>query len=61
MWILKPKENEFQVTREGEFEYCRFQHGIIYDRIPSEEADRFEPFKGKAGKPGSLPGGGEPE
>lgn len=39
---LKEKENEFQVTKEGEFEYHTFKHGVIYNRVPSEEAHRFE-------------------
>jgi hypothetical protein len=42
MWRLKPSENEFQVTREGEFEYCKFIQGELYTKIPPEEAHRFE-------------------
>ena len=44
---LKDSENEFQVTREGEFEYKIFQHGKLYDRVPPEEADRFEIIENK--------------
>jgi hypothetical protein len=39
---LKESENEFQVTREGKFEYHHFEHGKIYHEIPEEEADKFE-------------------
>jgi hypothetical protein len=39
---LKEKENEFQVTKEGEFEYHHFKHGEIYDKVPIEEQHRFE-------------------
>jgi len=39
---LKEKENEFQVIREGKFEYHHFEHGKIYPEIPEEEIDRFE-------------------
>jgi hypothetical protein len=39
---LKKTTNEFQVTREGEFEYHRFKHGVVYDKVPPEEADKFE-------------------
>lgn len=39
---LKPSENAFQVTREGEFEFKSFRHGEVYERIPKEEAHRFE-------------------
>ena len=39
---LKSKENEFQVTREGKFEYRSYKHGILYDEIPPEEAKHFE-------------------
>jgi len=45
-WRLKEEENEFQVTREGEFEYYNFRHGLIYFRIPKEEEDRFEFIEG---------------
>lgn len=41
-WRLKEKENAFQVTREGLFEYHRFSHGTVYEKIPEEEKDRFE-------------------
>ncbi len=41
-YILKPSENEFQVTREGEFEFKTFRHGEVYEKIPPEEANRFE-------------------
>ena len=39
---LKISEAEFQVTREGEFEYVAFKHNEAYERIPEEEAARFE-------------------
>jgi hypothetical protein len=39
---LKPSENAFQVTREGKFEYRRYEHGKVYDEIPPEDAHRFE-------------------
>ena len=39
---LKLSENAFQVTREGEFEFKSFRHGEVYERIPKEEARRFE-------------------
>ncbi len=39
---LKKSENEFQVTREGKFEYRHFNHGEIYEEIPDEEKDKFE-------------------
>ena len=42
MWKLKASENEFQITREGEFEYRKFLHGEVYASIPPEEANRFE-------------------
>ena len=41
-WKLKDKENDFQVTREGAFEYHTFRHGVLYSEIPPEEADKFE-------------------
>lgn len=41
-FILKPEENEFQVTREGEFEFKTFRHGEVYEKIPEEEKERFE-------------------
>ena len=40
---LKKDLPEFQVTREGEFEYHTFKHGVIYERIPEEDRSRFEP------------------
>ncbi len=40
---LKKDLPEFQVTREGPFEYHTFRHGVTYDRIPEEDQDRFEP------------------
>jgi hypothetical protein len=39
---LKAKENEFQVTREGKFEYKHFKHGEIYESVPEEEKERFD-------------------
>ncbi len=45
-WKLKPGESDFQVTREGDFEYRTFKQGEAYERIPEEEADRFEPAGG---------------
>ena len=39
---LKKSEEGFQVTREGEFEYHRFEQGKLYEKIPPEESDRFE-------------------
>jgi hypothetical protein len=44
-WRLKEKENAFQVTREGPFEYHRFSHGVVYEKIPEEEKDRFEEMR----------------
>lgn len=38
---LKDTENEFQVIREGEFEYHTFRHGEVYGKIPEPEKDRF--------------------
>lgn len=45
MYRLKDSENEFQVTREGGFEYHYFEHGKIYEVVPEEEKDRFELMK----------------
>ena len=45
-WRLKAGESGFQVTREGDFEYQTFKPGEVYERIPLEEADRFEPIEG---------------
>lgn len=45
---LKLKELAFQVIREGKFEYRRYVHGIVYDEIPPEDANRFEEIKNKA-------------
>ena len=42
---LKPNANEFQVTREGEFEYKHFKQGEVYEKIPPEEAQLFEVLK----------------
>jgi hypothetical protein len=39
---LKLKELAFQVIREGKFEYRRYVHGIVYDEIPPEDANRFD-------------------
>lgn len=39
---LKRGLPEFQVTREGKFEYHTFKHGVIYERIPEEDRDKFE-------------------
>ena len=44
---LKAKEPGFQVCREGEFEYHKFLPGKIYEKVPREEAHRFEEI-GKA-------------
>ncbi len=41
-WKLKAGANEFQVTREGKFEYHTFRHGEIYKEIPAEEESKFE-------------------
>ena len=41
-WKLKAEKNEFQVTREGKFEYHTFRHGEIYQEIPAEEESKFE-------------------
>ena len=41
-WKLKAAENEFQVTREGKFEYHTFCHGEIYQEIPMGEEEKFE-------------------
>ena len=43
---LKDSENEFQVTREGPFEYRTYRHGEQYATVPDEEKDRFEPAEG---------------
>jgi hypothetical protein len=48
-WKLKESENEFQVTREGPFEYKTFQHGDVYNAIPEEEQNRFEPANPEEG------------
>jgi hypothetical protein len=42
---LKVPENEFQVTREGKFEYHTFKHDVIYEEVPEEEKDKFEEIK----------------
>jgi hypothetical protein len=42
MWKLKESEAQFQVTREGPFEYLTFIHGTAYKEIPEEEKNRFE-------------------
>ena len=42
---LKPAENEFQVTREGKFEYRRYRHGETYNEVPPEDLHRFEEIK----------------
>ena len=39
---LKPNVPAFQVTREGEFEYHKFLHGEVYERVPEEEKERFD-------------------
>ena len=39
---LKKDLPEFQVTREGPFEHHTFRHGVIYDRIPEEDREKFE-------------------
>ncbi len=45
-WKLKPGQSGFQVTKEGPFEYKTFIPGEVYEQIPPEEADRFEPIGG---------------
>ena len=42
MFVLKVNCPAFQVTAEGEFEYHTFRHGEIYNKIPPEEAHKFE-------------------
>lgn len=39
---LKKEVNEFQVTREGKFEFHTFRHGEVYEEIPEEDCHRFE-------------------
>jgi hypothetical protein len=39
---LKKESYEFQVIREGKFEYKHFKHGEVYEEIPDEEKERFE-------------------
>ena len=58
---LKEKENEFQVTKEGEFEYHRFKHGIIYDQVPPEHLDRFAADQEESLARGENTEGGEDE
>jgi hypothetical protein len=45
MYRLKTNQPEFQVTREGSFEYHTFKHGEIYEKVPPEEIHRFDPVK----------------
>lgn len=52
-WRLKEKENAFQVTREGPFEYHRFLHGVAYEKVPEEEKNRFEEVMPVDQEPGS--------
>lgn len=59
MWKLKPEENEFQVTREGEFEYRTFRHGETYAKVPEEEAPRFEKVGAEKETPKKKRGGDE--
>lgn len=40
-WKLKADQNEFQVIREGKFEYHTFRHGEIYKEIPAGEESKF--------------------
>lgn len=54
---LKSKENEFQVTREGKFEYRSYKHGILYDEIPPEEAKHFEKTDAEIKKEDLMPRG----
>jgi hypothetical protein len=51
---LKPKEPGFQVTREGEFEYQKFLPGQIYEKVPPEEAHKFEQFGQEVKDDGTL-------
>ena len=44
-YTLKPGQPEFQVTREGDFEYHTFKRGEIYDKVPPEEIRRFDLVK----------------
>ncbi len=59
MWRLKPAENEFQVTREGPFEYAKFIHGQAYGEIPPEEVHRFEEIGEAKEAPKKKRGGDE--
>jgi len=43
---LKNSEPDFQVTREGRFEFHTFRHGEVYDEIPEEDRHRFETTEG---------------
>jgi hypothetical protein len=53
---LKKNLPEFQVTREGPFEYHTFRHGVVYERIPEEDRSKFEPV---AREPERERGGGK--
>jgi len=44
-WKLRKEENEFQVTREGVFEYHTFRHSEVYALIPKEDQNKFEEVK----------------
>ncbi len=59
MWRLKPGENDFQVTREGLFEYHVFKQGEAYSRIPQEETHRFEEISETKETPKKKRGGDE--
>ncbi len=43
---LKKSEEEFQVTREGEFEFFKFEHRKVYSRVPAEDQQKFEAVEG---------------
>ena len=43
---LKASEPDFQVTREGEFAFHTFRSGVLYERVPEEDRDRFEVIGG---------------
>jgi len=47
---LKEKENAFQVTREGAFEYHTFEHGETYDKVPDQDRDKFDELKAESSK-----------
>ncbi len=51
---LKKDLPEFQVTREGPFEYHTFRHGEVYREIPPEEAQKFDVLESKGEEGGET-------